>query len=157
MSAGRQQCSKLPPDKTCCCCCLLGLTVAHSPPRQAAAPQSVIGMRQRRSSAALGSNLHPAPPPGTPLPPSSYLLPPIIFHCGLSVEKRGFFVNLPTICLFGIVGTLASFLLTGIFLYLLLGFAMFKLQDALAMGAIFAATDSVAVLSVGGVVAGRWW
>jgi len=33
-------------------------------------------------------------------------------------------------------------------MYLFLGFAVFKLQDCLAMGAIFAATDSVATLQV---------
>lgn len=43
----------------------------------------------------------------------SYLLPPIIFYCGLSVEKHRFFLNLPSILLFGIVGTLMSFVITG--------------------------------------------
>ncbi|KAI8467124.1 MAG: putative sodium/hydrogen exchanger, partial [Monoraphidium minutum] len=77
----------------------------------------------------------------------TYLLPPIIFYCGLSVEKHRFFINLPSILLLGVLGTLASFAITGVILYVFLGFTV-RLQDALAMGAIFAATDSVATLQV---------
>eukprot|EP00879_Flechtneria_rotunda_P019082 GHRR01020034.1.p1 GENE.GHRR01020034.1~~GHRR01020034.1.p1 ORF type:complete len:306 (+),score=108.56 GHRR01020034.1:288-1205(+) len=78
----------------------------------------------------------------------TYLLPPVIFYCGLSVEKSRFFVALPSILMFGVFGTIMSFALISIFLYVALGFALFKLEDCLAMGAIFAATDSVATLQV---------
>ncbi|KAG6701542.1 hypothetical protein I3842_08G170200 [Carya illinoinensis] len=60
-----------------------------------------------------------------------YLLPPIIFNAGFQVKKKQFFVNFTTITLFGAVGTLIS---CGII--------------SLAIGAIFAATDSVCTLQV---------
>ena len=57
-----------------------------------------------------------------------YLLPPVIFYCGLSVEKSRFFVALPSILTFGVFGTLASFIIISTFMYLTLGFAMFKME-----------------------------
>lgn len=78
----------------------------------------------------------------------TFLLPPVIFHCGLSVEKKRFFQNLPTILLYGIVGTLISFCIVAGFLYGFTIFHVLDLEDCLALGAIFAATDSVAVLQV---------
>ncbi|KAF8069528.1 NHX2 [Scenedesmus sp. PABB004] len=78
----------------------------------------------------------------------TYLLPPVIFFCGLSVDRAAFFKSLPSILLFGVAGTLVSFVIIALFTYLALGFAMFKLEDCLALGAIFAATDSVATLQV---------
>jgi sodium/hydrogen exchanger-like protein 6/7 len=78
----------------------------------------------------------------------TYLLPPVIFYCGLSVEKSRFFLALPSILMYGIVGTLWSFIFISLFMYVALGFALFDLEDCLAMGAIFAATDSVATLQV---------
>ena len=47
----------------------------------------------------------------------SYLLPPVIFHCGLGMEKRLFFSNLATISCMGIVGTLLCFIIISFFLY----------------------------------------
>lgn len=41
----------------------------------------------------------PPPSPARRLPAPSYLLPPIIFNCGLSVERHRFFLNLPSILL----------------------------------------------------------
>ncbi|WIA30258.1 hypothetical protein OEZ86_000348 [Tetradesmus obliquus] len=78
----------------------------------------------------------------------TWLLPPVIFYCGLSVEHERFFYALPSILLYGVFGTLASFAIISLFMYGALGFALFKLEDCLAMGAIFAATDSVATLQV---------
>ncbi|CAA0815366.1 Sodium/hydrogen exchanger 2 [Striga hermonthica] len=60
-----------------------------------------------------------------------YLLPPIIFNAGFQVKKKQFFRNFSTIMLFGAVGTLISFIII-----------------SLAIGAIFAATDSVCTLQV---------
>ncbi|GIM16542.1 hypothetical protein Vretimale_19126 [Volvox reticuliferus] len=79
----------------------------------------------------------------------TYLLPPVIFYAGLSVEQRLFFSNLPSILSFGVLGTLLSFVLMSAALYSL-GGTTFGLdaQDCLALGAVFAATDSVAVLGL---------
>ncbi|KAH6808779.1 sodium hydrogen exchanger 2 [Perilla frutescens var. frutescens] len=60
-----------------------------------------------------------------------YLLPPIIFNAGFQVKKKQFFRNFMTIMMFGAVGTLISFIII-----------------SLAIGAIFAATDSVCTLQV---------
>lgn len=60
-----------------------------------------------------------------------YLLPPVIFYCGLSVEKSRFFLALPSILMYGVFGTLASFLFISVFMYLTLGFAMFKIEVGL--------------------------
>ncbi|KAI9195746.1 hypothetical protein LWI28_017698 [Acer negundo] len=60
-----------------------------------------------------------------------YLLPPIIFNAGFQVKKKQFFRNFMTIMLFGAIGTLISFVII-----------------SLAIGAIFAATDSVHLAGV---------
>ncbi|RDX96397.1 Sodium/hydrogen exchanger 2 [Mucuna pruriens] len=69
-----------------------------------------------------------------------YLLPPIIFNAGFQVKKKQFFVNFMTIMLFGAIGA------TQIFKRLDVG--PLELGDFLAIGAIFAATDSVCTLQV---------
>nr|BAF75378.1 Na+/H+ antioprter [Ipomoea tricolor] len=80
-----------------------------------------------------------------------YLLPPIIFNAGFQVKKKQFFVNFMTIMLFGAIGTLIScsiisFGAVKIFKHLDIDFLDFG--DYLAIGAIFAATDSVCTLQV---------
>ncbi|CAH9087139.1 unnamed protein product [Cuscuta europaea] len=80
-----------------------------------------------------------------------YLLPPIIFNAGFQVKKKQFFVNFMTIMLFGAVGTLISCAIISvgaveIFKKLKIDFLDFG--DYLAIGAIFAATDSVCTLQV---------
>jgi NhaP-type Na+/H+ or K+/H+ antiporter len=87
-------------------------------PRGSASAAVVAPVATGRAGAAH------APAPRT----RSYLLPPIILNAGLSVERHRFFLNLPSIMLFGIVGTLACFVIVGLALYLLLGFAVFELQ-----------------------------
>ncbi|KAF9681662.1 hypothetical protein SADUNF_Sadunf05G0025300 [Salix dunnii] len=80
-----------------------------------------------------------------------YLLPPIIFNAGFQVKKKQFFRNFITIMLFGAVGTLIS-----CFIISLGAMQFFKkmdigpldIGDYLAIGAIFAATDSVCTLQV---------
>ncbi|GAA0140534.1 secondary carrier transporter [Lithospermum erythrorhizon] len=80
-----------------------------------------------------------------------YLLPPIIFNAGFQVKRKRFFRNIITIMLFGAVGTLISF---GIIsfgakeLFGKLNIGDLELQDYLAIGAIFSATDSVCTLQV---------
>ncbi|CAL8467488.1 g7026 [Coccomyxa elongata] len=79
----------------------------------------------------------------------TYLLPPIIFYAGLSVKKKQFFRNFATIASFGIFGTYIAFALIALVLYGLAQLPnVLDLSDSLALGVIFAATDSVAVLQV---------
>jgi hypothetical protein len=89
-----------------------------------------------------------------------FLLPPIILHAGLAVRQRPFFANLATISAMGVGGTYASFAVVAAGLAAVAGLAgsgggggggearLLTLADCLALGAIFAATDSVAVLQV---------
>ncbi|KAH7666837.1 Cation/H+ exchanger CPA1 family protein [Dioscorea alata] len=79
-----------------------------------------------------------------------YLLPPIIFNAGFQVKKKQFFRNFMTIMLFGAVGTLISFFIIsigaiGFFKKMDIGL---DVNDYLAIGAIFSATDSVCTLQV---------
>ncbi|KAL2458566.1 Sodium/hydrogen exchanger 2 [Forsythia ovata] len=79
-----------------------------------------------------------------------YLLPPIIFNAGFQVKKKQFFRNFSTIMLFGAVGTLISFVVISLGAISLLRPMDIDLEigDYLALGAIFAATDSVCTLQV---------
>ncbi|EFJ51798.1 hypothetical protein VOLCADRAFT_33849, partial [Volvox carteri f. nagariensis] len=74
--------------------------------------------------------------------------PPVIFNAGLSVEQRLFFSNLPSILSFGVLGTLVSFVLMSAATSRLFPFTPPPPKDCLALGAVFAATDSVAVLGL---------
>ncbi|KAH8491028.1 hypothetical protein H0E87_023241 [Populus deltoides] len=69
-----------------------------------------------------------------------YLLPPIIFNAGFQVKKKQFFRNFMTIMLFGAVGAMQIFEKMDI--------GPLDIGDYLAIGAIFAATDSVCTLQV---------
>ncbi|XP_027098036.1 sodium/hydrogen exchanger 1-like [Coffea arabica] len=80
-----------------------------------------------------------------------YLLPPIIFNAGFQVKKKQFFRNFMTIVLFGVVGTLISFCIISFgakSFFANLDIGSLELQDYLAIGAIFSATDSVCTLQV---------
>ncbi|KAL0708636.1 hypothetical protein Bca4012_075062 [Brassica carinata] len=94
-----------------------------------------------------------------------YLLPPIIFNAGFGstcdydcliargfqVKKKQFFRNFVTIMAFGAIGTIISctvISLGAIHFFKKLDIATFDLGDILAIGAIFAATDSVCTLQV---------
>lgn len=80
-----------------------------------------------------------------------YLLPPIIFNAGFQVKKKQFFRNFITIMLFGAVGTLVSWAIISLGatqFFSRMDFGDFDIGDYLAIGAIFAATDSVCTLQV---------
>ncbi|XP_030957723.1 sodium/hydrogen exchanger 2-like [Quercus lobata] len=80
-----------------------------------------------------------------------YLLPPIIFNAGFQVKKKRFFENFMTIILFGAVGTLIScgiISLGVIQIFKKMDIGSLDIGDYLAIGAIFAATDSVCTLQV---------
>ncbi|KAJ3702027.1 hypothetical protein LUZ61_005732 [Rhynchospora tenuis] len=80
-----------------------------------------------------------------------YLLPPIIFNAGFQVKKKQFFRNFTTIMLFGAVGTMISFVIISfgaMAFFKKLNIGAIEVSDYLAIGAIFAATDSVCTLQV---------
>ncbi|XP_057515088.1 sodium/hydrogen exchanger 2-like [Amaranthus tricolor] len=80
-----------------------------------------------------------------------YLLPPIIFNAGFQVKKKQFFKNFATILSFGVLGTIISFCLISagvLFLLRKIGLTQLSINDFLALGAIFSATDSVCTLQV---------
>ncbi|CAO2832703.1 unnamed protein product [Amaranthus hypochondriacus] len=80
-----------------------------------------------------------------------YLLPPIIFNAGFQVKKKQFFRNFITIMMFGAVGTLVSFTIISLgamIFFKKMDIGSLDLIDYLAIGAIFAATDSVCTLQV---------
>ncbi|KAG6775163.1 hypothetical protein POTOM_018594 [Populus tomentosa] len=80
-----------------------------------------------------------------------YLLPPIIFNAGFQVKKKQFFRNFMTIMLFGAVGTLISCFIISLGamqFFKKLDIGPLDIGDYLAIGAIFAATDSVCALQV---------
>ncbi|KAK8712906.1 hypothetical protein V6N13_148134 [Hibiscus sabdariffa] len=80
-----------------------------------------------------------------------YLLPPIIFNAGFQVKKKQFFRNFMTIMLFGAVGTLISCTVISlgvINFFKEMDIDSLDIGDFLAIGAMFAATDSVCTLQV---------
>ncbi|CAM6043589.1 unnamed protein product [Sphagnum compactum] len=80
-----------------------------------------------------------------------YLLPPIIFNAGFQVKKKQFFRNFAAIMLFGVVGVFISFAIISAgcsFVFPKLGLGKLLIQDYLALGTIFSATDSVCTLQV---------
>jgi hypothetical protein len=77
----------------------------------------------------------------------TYMLPPIIFYGGLAIKRTLFVSNLLSILAFGVLGTFISFTLLGVTLYsLALLPNVLTVSDCFSLAAIFAATDSVAVL-----------
>jgi sodium/hydrogen exchanger 8 len=85
-----------------------------------------------------------------------FLLPPIIFEAGYTMNNRDFFLNFGSIMMFAVVGTLLTAFVSG---YVLLGFVAagvvpsldvnFPLE-CLIWGALISSTDPVATLSIMG-------
>ena len=81
----------------------------------------------------------------------TYLLPPIIFDAGMRVNIRQFVAKsrLPYILILGLAGTVASCAVVSLLASLIHPAGMsLSLRSQLALGAVFAATDTVATLSV---------
>ena len=81
----------------------------------------------------------------------TFLLPPIIFNAGLSVEKGALYRHLQPVVLLGVLGTRVNCLVVAagvsVAVGLLGGYPLSR-RDCLALGATFAATDTVATLQV---------
>lgn len=80
-----------------------------------------------------------------------FLLPPIIFQSGFSLQPKPFFSNFGAIVTFAILGTFIASIVTGVLVYLGgLVFLMYKLPfvECLMFGALISATDPVTVLSI---------
>jgi len=81
------------------------------------------------------------------------LLPPIIFHASLSIDKQKFRSYLFPIMMFAVVGTIVSALITGFTVHYLtkvIGFVTttIPLLDSMIFGALISSIDPVAVLSI---------
>lgn len=80
-----------------------------------------------------------------------FLLPPIIFESGFSLQPKPFFSNFGAICTFAILGTFITSIVTGILVYLGgLFFLMYRLpfHESIMYGALISATDPVSVLAI---------
>ncbi|XP_073302943.1 sodium/hydrogen exchanger 6-like isoform X1 [Primulina huaijiensis] len=80
-----------------------------------------------------------------------FLLPPIIFQSGFSLQPKPFFSNFGAIVTFAIFGTFIASVVTGILVYLGgVTFLMYKLPfvECLMFSALISATDPVTVLSI---------
>ena len=81
-----------------------------------------------------------------------FLLPPIIFESGFTLNKKHFFNNFMSICVFAFYGTLVSTLIVGAGMFVcselgLLAHSM-TLLECLIFGALISATDPVTVLAI---------
>jgi NhaP-type Na+/H+ or K+/H+ antiporter len=77
------------------------------------------------------------------------LLPAIVFHAGLTLEKRHFFDNLGSILAFAVAGTIANALVlsAGFWLFSIWGLWAASLEECLMFGAVLSATDTVATIA----------
>eukprot|EP01114_Cavostelium_apophysatum_P016731 TRINITY_DN4816_c0_g1_i2.p1 TRINITY_DN4816_c0_g1~~TRINITY_DN4816_c0_g1_i2.p1 ORF type:complete len:435 (+),score=79.12 TRINITY_DN4816_c0_g1_i2:167-1471(+) len=84
------------------------------------------------------------------------LLPPIIFEAGYNMNKKNFFLNMTSILLFSVLGTLLSAFVVGFGLFGVTKAGMIKSlssdhpMECLLFGALISATDPVATLSIMG-------
>ncbi|GAQ86855.1 Na+/H+ antiporter [Klebsormidium nitens] len=80
-----------------------------------------------------------------------FLLPPIIFESGFSLQVKSFFENFGAIALFAFVGTFIAAIVTGVIMYVV-GFLWLSYQlpfvECLIFGALISATDPVTVLAI---------
>eukprot|EP01064_Diplonema_japonicum_P028708 TRINITY_DN4471_c3_g3_i1.p1 TRINITY_DN4471_c3_g3~~TRINITY_DN4471_c3_g3_i1.p1 ORF type:complete len:688 (+),score=77.30 TRINITY_DN4471_c3_g3_i1:38-2065(+) len=86
---------------------------------------------------------------------SLFILPPIIFEAGFTLEHKGVMKNLGTILLYAVFGTLISSLIIGVLVYFISQLVFPELADhpgapfiSMAFGALLSAVDPVAVIAV---------
>ncbi|KAL7130537.1 hypothetical protein ABFS83_13G140600 [Erythranthe nasuta] len=80
-----------------------------------------------------------------------FLLPPIIFQSGFSLQPKPFFSNFGAIVTFAIFGTFLASVVTGVLVYLAgATYLIYRLPfvECLMFGALISATDPVTVLSI---------
>jgi sodium/hydrogen exchanger 8 len=80
-----------------------------------------------------------------------FLLPPIIFQSGFSLQPKPFFSNFGAIVTFSVLGTFVASMVTGLLVYLGgVMFLMYRLPfvECLMFGSLISATDPVTVLSI---------
>jgi sodium/hydrogen exchanger 8 len=83
-----------------------------------------------------------------------FLLPPIIFEAGYSVDRKGFFENIGAITLYAMLGTLISTFVVGILCFyaakvgMISGIDKENPMESLMFGALISAVDPVATLSI---------
>jgi sodium/hydrogen exchanger 8 len=83
-----------------------------------------------------------------------FLLPPIIFEAGYSLDSKGFFQNIGAITLYAVVGTMISTFVVGILCFYAAKVGLIRDIDrenpmeALLFGALISAVDPVATLSI---------
>ncbi|XP_013650290.2 sodium/hydrogen exchanger 6 [Brassica napus] len=80
-----------------------------------------------------------------------FLLPPIIFQSGFSLQPKPFFSNFGAIVTFSVLGTFVASIVTGVLVYLGgVMFLMYRLPfvECLMFGSLISATDPVTVLSI---------
>lgn len=85
-----------------------------------------------------------------------FLLPPIIFEAGYSLDKKGFFENIGAITLYAMLGTLISTFVVGILCFyaakigMINGIDKENPMESLMFGSLISAVDPVATLSIMG-------
>lgn len=85
-----------------------------------------------------------------------FLLPPIIFEAGYSLDRKGFFENIGAITLYAMLGTLISTFTVGILCFyaakvgMIGGIDKENPMESLMFGALISAVDPVATLSIMG-------
>jgi len=85
-----------------------------------------------------------------------FLLPPIIFEAGYSLDRKGFFENIGAITLYAMLGTIISTFVVGYICFFAAKIGLVKNIDsdnpieALIFGALISAVDPVATLSIMG-------
>lgn len=83
-----------------------------------------------------------------------FLLPPIIFEAGYSLDRKGFFENIGAITLFAMVGTIISTFTVGILCFyaakvgMISGIDKENPMESLIFGALASSVDPVATLSI---------
>ena len=83
-----------------------------------------------------------------------YLVPPILFESGYSLNQRDFFRNFTAIILFAVVGTVISSIVAGMGLFYLASAGLFNgintdsPKEGLLFGTLLSATDTVATIAV---------